>query len=137
MSKYLVCETEMNDGESIKAALKEMEYVFEEHTEAQHLFGYRGDQRSQKAHIIVRRQHVGKAANDVGFVRGSDGKYELIISEYDKGSGQQQGKNFTQKIKQIYGKHHVLNESRRLGLTFRNQKVEGGKVKIKCSYTGP
>jgi len=137
MSEYLLVETEMDEGEAIKAALKEMGYVFEEHKEAQNLYGFRGDKRKQKAHIIVRRQHVGSAANDVGFVKDADGKYELIISQFDRGTGQKQGQDFMKNIKQIYGKHSVLIKSKRLGLTFRNQKTDGGKIKIKCSYMGP
>ena len=127
----------MNNGEAIKATLEEMGYVFEEHKEAQNLYGYRGDKRKQKAHIIVRRQHVGAAANDVGFLRKSDGKYEMIISEFDRGLGHTQGKNFMKNMKQIYAKHDVLITSRRLSLVLRSQKTEGGKIKVKCSYTGP
>jgi len=132
----MICETEMNDGEAIKAALKEMGYVFEEHKQSQHLYGYSGDKRKQKAHIIVRRQHVGAAANDVGFVKGANGRYEMIISQYDKSAGKQ-SQDFMRNIKKIYAKHNVLITSRRMGLTLRSQKTEGGKLKIKCSYIGP
>lgn len=126
----------MEDGEAIKSALDEMGYVYEEHQEAQNLYGYAGDKRKQKAHIIVRRQHVGSAANDVGFVRKADGKYEMIISEFDRNQGHKQGQDFMKNMKKIYAKHNVLITSRREGLILQSQKTAGGKIKIRCLYTG-
>lgn len=52
------------------------------HSEPMPLFGYKGDQRPECAHVIIRRKHVGYGANDVGFVRTADG-FTAIISEYD------------------------------------------------------
>jgi len=122
----------MTDSDAIKASLEEMGYVYEEHKEAQNLHGYGGDKRAQKAHIIVRRQHVGAAANDVGFLRKADGSYELIISRYDRGGSKKQAQDFMHKIKQIYGKHLTLKQARRLGLKVISQKTTAdNKVKIK------
>lgn len=127
----------MNDGECIKATLKEMGYVFEEHKEAQHLYGYMGDKRKQKANIIVRRRYVGAAANDVGFLRKSDGTYEMIISEYDRAGAKTQAKNFMKNIHQIYNKHLVLKQAKRNGLIFQQQKItKDNKIKIQCTYMG-
>lgn len=49
----------------------------------QHLRGYKGDERAEVAHIIIRRKHISKYANDLGFVKNENGNYEAIISEYD------------------------------------------------------
>ena len=43
-----------------------------------------GDQREQKAEIILRRKYVGASSNDIGFKLQEDGTWEAIISEYDK-----------------------------------------------------
>lgn len=108
--------------------------MFEEHKEAQHLTGYVGDKRKQKAHIIVRRKHVGSGANDVGFLQKEDGSYDMIISEFDKNTHHTQGDNFTNKMKQIYGKHKALKKIKRMGVKISSQKVsqtKDGKLKIK------
>ena len=55
----------------------------EVHSDPQHLFGYHGDQRPEVAHIIIRKTHVGRSANDIGFVKKDDGTYAAIISEFD------------------------------------------------------
>lgn len=39
----------------------------------QPLYGYQGDLRSDSAHVIVRRAHLGRASNDIGFLHQEDG----------------------------------------------------------------
>ena len=131
MSEYLICETAYNDADSIKAALEELGYVYEEHQQAQSLLGYRGDKRTQKAHIIVRRQHVGASANDVGFHRKADGTFELIISEFDISGSKKQAVDFTKNMKRMYSKHKVLKECKRKGLRLKSKKdTSDNKIKI-------
>lgn len=48
------------------------------------LFGYQGDRREQKAHVILRRKYIGSASNDIGFEKTDDGTYRAHISDYDK-----------------------------------------------------
>ena len=131
MSEYTTVELEMNDADCIKQSLQELGYVFEEHKEAQPLFGYQNDKRSQKANIIIRRQHVGAASNDVGLVKEANGKYRLIISEFDRRQ-QKQGGDFLQKMKQYYGKNKLLKECKKHGYVVKGQKInEKGEMKIK------
>ncbi|KKM21838.1 hypothetical protein LCGC14_1631380 [marine sediment metagenome] len=127
-------QLEYNDAECIKAALKELGYVFEEHKEAQGLHGYQGDVRKQKAHIIIRRQNVGAASNDVGFFRKPDGTYDLIISQFDRGGHKEQGNKLINKMKQVYGKHRALKKIKRMGIKVASQSTKttnDGKMKIK------
>ena len=124
-------QLEVNDSGCIKETLKELGYVFEEYAEAQQLEGYGGDKRQQKAHIIVRRKHVGAAANDVGFVKNSNGKYDLLISEYDRRAGTQSS-NFMKKFNQLYAKHRFLKEVKSKGWTVTSKKTtKDGKLKIR------
>ncbi len=130
MSEYVVIELEMSDGDCIKAALKELGYVFEEHETAENLHGYVGDKRTQKANIIIRRKHVGTASNDVGFLKKSNGDYELIISEYDRRS--KHSKKLTKELKQLYGKHKFIKQAKKMGFSVKSQKVdEKGRIKIR------
>lgn len=84
MSHFTTLQTQITDQESLVAALNDVGFSqVEVHAEAQPLRGYMGDRRAQRAHVIVRRQHVGEASNDIGFERGTDGSYNAWISEYD------------------------------------------------------
>lgn len=124
-------QVEYSDAECIKAALKELGYTFEHHDVEQNLQGYHGDQRSQTANIIVRRRNVGVASNDVGFKKKADGKYELIISEYDRGG--KTGTNFLQKMKQLYAKHKTLKQLKSMGKSITSIKtMKDGRIKIKA-----
>lgn len=130
MSEYCTVALDMNDGECIKAAIEELGYVFEEHEVAQSLHGYQGDERTQKANIIIRRQSMGSASNDAGFLKKADGNYELIISEYDKRV--RNGSKLTTELKQLYGKHKFLKQAKKMGFSIKSQKVdEKGRIKIR------
>lgn len=131
MSEYTTVELEINDPECLKSSLTEMGYVFEEHEVAQNLHGYMGDRRQQKAHVIIRKQYVGSASNDVGFLRKEDGTYELIISEYDRGYGKKSSKNFLHALKQVYATHKIKKKAKALGYTIKSQKSVEGKIKIR------
>ena len=54
------------------------------HDEPQVLYGWRGDARPERAEVIIRREHIGQASNDIGFARQPDGSFEAVISEYDR-----------------------------------------------------
>jgi len=45
------------------------------------------DQRGLRANLIVRRQYVGGASNDIGFAARPDGTVEAVIGDYDRGAG--------------------------------------------------
>lgn len=94
MSHYANLQTQITDQEALVRALCRMKNrngqmitraMIEIHETAQHLYGFQGDQRAQTANVIIRRKNVGGSANDLGFVRGADGKFQAIISEYDSG----------------------------------------------------
>ncbi len=76
MSHFVECRTEFRDPQALVAALVECGFdasQIEVHAEGVPLYGYQGDVREQKAHIVVRRQHVGTGANGVGWGRQEDG----------------------------------------------------------------
>lgn len=124
-------QVEYSDPECIKASLKELGYTFEDHKTEQKLQGYQGDLRQQTANIIVRRRHVGAASNDVGFKRKANGKYELVISEYDRKG--KTGANLMERMKQIYAKHKTLKQLKKMGKTVTSVKTTtDGRIKIKA-----
>lgn len=113
--------------------MKELGYEYEEHAEAESLTGYEGRRRVQGAHIIVRRNQIGAAANDVGFRRKSDGKYELIISDFDRRRGSKSATDFLENLKQTYAKHKAVKQLKRMGKTITSvKKLADGRIKIKA-----
>lgn len=127
-SAYVSVETEFRDGACLAAALREMGYVVEEHAEAQALVGYHGDKRAERAHVIVRRAHVGASANDLGWERMADGSYRSHVSRYD-GSATFPAARQTE-LKRRYAKALVVKTAKAKGYAVASEKAEGGKVKI-------
>lgn len=84
VSHFTTLRTRITDRAALVAALSDVGYPeVEVHDDAQPLYGYQGDVRAQRAHVIVRRRHVGHSSNDLGFEQGADGTYRAVISEYD------------------------------------------------------
>jgi Protein of unknown function (DUF1257) len=127
-------QTEYNDEECLVAALKEAGYAnIEIHVEAQPLIGYHGDTRAEKAHIIIRRQHVGNASNDIGFVKGENGKYTAIISDFDKGK---HNEKWLTGLKKAYVEKRIAKESKKRGLVLKSRKIVNGKLEIRYLKMG-
>lgn len=88
MSAFVTCKVTFQDKETILTALGELGYNdTETHTEAVPLHGYQGDSRAQRAHVIVRREHIAAGSNDLGFEQQADGSYRMHISSFDTKGG--------------------------------------------------
>jgi hypothetical protein len=85
MSAFRQMNTVMNDQAVLVKQLEKRFKAVEQHTTAQNLYGYQGDKREQTAEVIIRRQHVGRASNDIGFKRDETGNFKAIISSFDSG----------------------------------------------------
>lgn len=120
MSKYKRIQSEIKSGDWLQEALRKLNVPFEV-GEGLHLFGYMGDQRRETAEIVVRRQHVGRAANDLGFHRLPNGSYEVIISDYDSTS---RGAELLRQIKQEYADVSVRKMAFARGYTVAGHTVK-------------
>ena len=105
-------------------------YAVVEEGEALPLYGHQGDQRAQTAAIVVRRQPVGGASNDLGFARIGLG-YAPIVSEYDLRAPKEG--QFLPRLRTAYSERVVEEARNRLHGTMR-QSVEGNVVKIKGRF---
>jgi hypothetical protein len=78
---------QFTDAECLVQALKTMfSNNIEQHKQAQTLYGYLNDEREEKAEIIIRRQFLSGASNDLGFkLNPESSSYDAIISDYDQG----------------------------------------------------
>jgi hypothetical protein len=131
MSHFVECQTEFRDPQALVAALVECGFAesqIEVHQQAVALHGYQGDVRPQKAHIVIRRQHVGRAANDVGWERMPDGTYRAWISEYDaRHRFKQQMQN---RIKQEYAYQVIQRQQRARGRTVTRERLPSGEIEV-------
>jgi len=131
MSHYSEVMIELTDEGSLVAALGRMGFKdkVEVHGEAQALYGYQGDVRSQKAHVIVRRTHVGPAANDLGFERQVDGRFRVWVSDYDQKYNKYDDA-WMGRLKQAYGVEKARAEARKRGYRVSEQKLDDGRVRL-------
>ena len=134
MSHFYTVKTKLNDRELLVKALCEMGWradQIEVHPQAQHLYGYTGDRRKQTAEVIIRRQHVGDASNDIGFKLQPDGSYAAVISEYDRDS-LGYNKQWLGRLAQNFMAHKSLRSLERQGLRGNLVRREDGKVEIRA-----
>ena len=104
MSAYITLMTPMTDRECLLAALADLgldRTKVEVHDTPVNLVGYVGDRRVQVAHIVVRRQHLGRASNDLGFL-ATDTGYQALVSDYDH---PRFGKNWLAQLGARYQEH--------------------------------
>lgn len=137
MSAYREVQTEFKDAALLVQALEavgthqgnSLQGLVENNKSPVALFGYQGDEREQKANIVIRRKHVGIAANDVGFEKVGN-KFIARISEYDTRCGYNQ--KWLGRVKQEYATLRTIAKARRQGYRVSREKTPEGKVKLVC-----
>jgi len=131
MSLYCQIETAMKNQEALIFALMEtglwQREQIEIYDEPQHLFGYRGDLRQDKANIIIRRKNVGPSSNDIGFQRNEDGTFKAIISEFDKSKYNQ---SWIDKLKANYAFQAIRLQQEKKGRQVSRTKLPDGKQRV-------
>lgn len=136
MSEYIVCDTEITDLEALKEALADIGVNpahIEVHESPVALEGYQGDARQQKAHVVIRRYHVGSCSNDIGFERGADGRYKAWVSEFDQSRGL--GHSIMKgTLLQHYAKRKILREVKGR-FKLKSCEEKDGKVRIKVELS--
>ena len=128
MSKYNRQKSTYNDRDCLVEALHEMGYAdVEIHDDAVNLIGYHADTRPEKANVIVRRKHIGTAANDLGFVKEADGTFSCIVSDYDS---HKHGAEWMTGLKKAYTEKRLIKHAAKNGLKYLGKKVVNNKVQI-------
>ena len=121
MSAYAEFETIMCEERFIVEGLTAMGYRVEVHADGAALVGYHGDERRETAHVIIRRTQLNSASNDIGFVRGTDGHFRAILSEYDRSIGYND--QWLGKVHQHYKESQTLAVAKSKGYIFRGKEV--------------
>jgi hypothetical protein len=145
MSHYSELRTKFKDRDSLVAALADVGYSqVEVHDEPQALVGYQGDYRDRenwglhttdlsravRAHVIVRREHVGSAANDLGFARGADGTFGVIVSDYDR---QRHDDVWVGRLTQRYNLAVDKKKARALGYQVKETALPSGAIRLRLT----
>ncbi len=121
MSHFTAIKTQIKDADALAKALADVGFKqVEVHETAQHLYGFQGDIRPQTAEVIVRRQYIGGASNDIGFQRQEDGTFVAIVSEYDR---RQYSQAWINQVTQRYGYHALLATAPTEGFTVESEAV--------------
>ena len=121
MSAYGEFETIMCEERFLVEGLSNMGYHVEVSSQGAALVGYQGDERPEKAHVIIRRGHLDSASNDIGFARGADGRFRAILSEYDRSIGYSD--QWLGKVQQHYKESQTLAVAKAKGYIFRGKEV--------------
>ena len=138
MSKYSTNSTQFKESGLLVAALIEMGFTVDQievNQTAQQLFDYHGratkylDQTGDKAEIIIRRQHVGSAANDIGFRRNENGRFEAIISAFDSGSNRYNSE-WLGKLTGAYARQGVIAKMLKQGYRYAGPKKVGNRTEL-------
>ena len=127
MSAYGEFVTEFKEQGYLVKALEQLGYVVEVHAQAQALQGYMGDTRKQTADVIIRREHVGAASNDIGFAKQGDGRFSAIISDYDM---RLHGHSWLEKVKQGYAEQRTLAVAHQRGYVLKRREVKDNRVQL-------
>lgn len=85
MSHFTTLRTKITDVQALVAALNDVGqprvHVYDE---PRHLRGFLGDVRPQTAEVIIAKEDIGPASNDIGFKQQPDGSFTAIVSEFDR-----------------------------------------------------
>ncbi len=121
MSAYGEFSTVMRERRFLVEALTAMGYQVEFHADSKPLIGYHGDERPERAHVVIRRAQLDSASNDIGFVCGTDGRYRAILSEYDRSIGYDD--KWLGKVQQHYKEQQTLAIAQAKGYALRSREV--------------
>jgi hypothetical protein len=95
----------------------------ESHDVAVHLYGIQDKLRPETAEVIVRRQFVGGAANDIGFKRQASGNFAPIISEFDDGYSKY-GEAWRDQLSQRYGERKYAQDMYENGFQLDSKELQ-------------
>jgi len=133
VSKYMELLTTLTEEQYLIETLRELGYTPEMCREGTPLVGYMGDERAERAQIVIRRRQLDSASNDIGFARDGGGVYQAIISEYDRGIGFDDA--WLGRIVQTYKERQTMAVAKAKGYVFKGREVvntpQGKKIQLR------
>jgi hypothetical protein len=129
----------MNDAKCLKKVLEKRFKEVELHSSPEQLIDFQGkathylDESGDKAEIIIRRKHVGGAANDIGFTKDSSGNYKAIISAYDSSKHNQKWLDNLCKDYLVEKATSIMTEEG--AELFESETLSNGSIRMKFTVT--
>ena len=125
MSAYKTINCSFKDKKTLLDCLKALNFNPIEYEHKYRLQGYMNDLREQEAEIIVAKQQISHASNDLGFTYSDkDKEYLMICSDYDLHRG------LGDKIKQSYAITAIKSALKKNKFSVKEEITENNKVKI-------
>ncbi len=138
MSKYVELCTNLNEERYLVEALRDLGYEPDICREGKPLTGYQGDQRVERANIIIPRSQLDSASNDIGFARDGNGVYQAVISDYDRSIGFDGA--WLGRLAQTYKERQTLAVAKARGYVFKGREVvetaQGKKIQLRFAVRG-
>lgn len=150
MSAYHEQTTQFKDRDLLVSALNECGYgpetislyqtpqpLYDFHNRKTSYLGLtdsKGKSMHDTAEIIIRREHVGPSANDVGFrLNLITGCYGAVISEFDS---YKHNEAWLNRLKVAYAEKGIMRQATRAGLKFTGRKQVNGKTQLQFVQLG-
>lgn len=87
--------------------------------------------KALKADIIIPKAQVGGSSNDIGFIRGTDGKFKAIISDFDS---RRYNQTWLNRVKVGYADARVMQQANKLGLRLTGRKLNEKTQKMEYAF---
>ncbi len=129
MSHYTIVETKIVDAPALAEGLADMGYEDVEVWEsAQPLMDYSGSETKETADVIVRRQHVGRLSNDIGFKHQFVGPMRAIISDWDR---DKHNEGWMRELTRRYAYHAARGKLEAQGFFLTHEeRDEDGRIRL-------
>lgn len=134
MSHHSRLETRIVSARHLVSALEDLGIKqVEVYGEARPLQGWMGEETAVGAHVIVRRETRAGLDADLGFVRGADGRFELLLTDMDR---VRYDARWLQRLTRRYAFHVATSMLTEQGFDLVEQKEEAdGSVRLTLRRT--
>ena len=127
MSHFTQIKTRLADRQPLLAALADLGFgsdKVEVYDYAQDLHRYNGEVQGEQAEIIVRRKHLNRWSNDIGFSRQEDGTFMAILdsSYHDQ--------EWVDQLTQRYTYHATVAQLSAQGFSIVAEENENGEIAL-------
>lgn len=131
MSEYRKLKTQFKSRIHLRRALKTLGIPFEECPSGRetHLYGHLGDERPEKATFVVRRKHIDRLSNDLGWHWNAKARcFEEVVSEYDRSV--HRCTEIRRGVKREYAVAATIGRARARGYRVRRVDQTDGTVQL-------
>lgn len=133
MSHYITVKTQFKDAECVVSALLALGLQpaqVERHDVPQALNDFRGNVTQNKAHVIVRRSHMGQSTADLGIVCGDDS--QMFSDPYSNNFMREHGgeDGLRKKITREYAAAGMIKTAKRQGKNAIRVEAPNGEIHV-------